>query len=296
MKKRTAFSLFELSIVAVIIGILTTGVIQGSNLIKSARINSARLLTSTSPVPQINGLVAWYETSMRNSFLESESYDTAQPTTWYDISPNSVNVQNSVSKRNTLTRTASSSAVYRSSGINKFPALQFYTGFGTVFSLSSLYQGKLAQSTIFFVFRPQVVVGTTTLYLMKSYSGGTTAIGVNSNSVTLNAGTSAATGTSTNAANISYNKDYILAAYFNGSSSAVYVNDVTNLIGGTTINPGTDSVDGLKIGAATIGPTDTGLSGFLSEVIIYDHPLNLRERKDIMGYLSKKYRISVSNL
>lgn len=296
MKKRTAFSLFELSIVALVIGILTTGVIQGNNLIKSARVNSARLLTSTSPVPQINGLVTWYETSMRSSLLEAESYEAAQPTTWYDISPNSVNVQNAVSKRNSLTRSATSDAVYKASGINKFPTLNFSTSTTSYFGISNLYQGTIAQSTIFLVFRPQIAVSSTALYLFKSYNSDTTAISIKSNSVTLDAGSSVSTGTVTNAASISYNKDYILAAYFNGTSSAVYINDTTNLIGGATVSPGTNSISGLKIGGASISSSSNGFSGFLSEVIIYDHPLNLRERKDVMNYLSKKYRISVSNL
>jgi len=50
MKKHQAFSLVELSIVILIIGVLIAGVIQGSNLVTKFRIKTAQTLTQSSPV------------------------------------------------------------------------------------------------------------------------------------------------------------------------------------------------------------------------------------------------------
>lgn len=50
LKKITAFSLIELSIVVLVIGILIAGFIQGSKLVSKAALNSARTLTESSPV------------------------------------------------------------------------------------------------------------------------------------------------------------------------------------------------------------------------------------------------------
>ncbi len=61
MKKITqkAFSLIELSIVILVVGILITGVIQGSNMVKKSQLQSARNLTTSSPVSGIKDLMLW---------------------------------------------------------------------------------------------------------------------------------------------------------------------------------------------------------------------------------------------
>lgn len=294
-KVKQAFSLIELSTVIIIIGLLTAGIIQGKGLIYSARVNSARAATAVSVVPKIDGLVAWYETSLSESFLGDEAVEGEYPTTWYDISPISQSASNDIGNRNTLSRTADSYVVYRASAINNLPSIQFYTANDAEFSISSLYQGTLSRATIFLVFNPQIEVSSTTLYIFRSYDDATS-IGMQSDSINLYAGSSVSTGTTTNAADILYNEDYILSAYFNGSTSEVYINDTTNLIGNGDLSPGTGSLDGLKIGATTDGTSTTGFTGFLSEVIIYDRPLNFQERQEVMRYLSQKYKIAVSNL
>ena len=48
-----AFSLIEISIVLLIIGILVAGVTQSSRLISQSKINSARAMTQSSPVSSI---------------------------------------------------------------------------------------------------------------------------------------------------------------------------------------------------------------------------------------------------
>ncbi|MBL6664214.1 MAG: prepilin-type N-terminal cleavage/methylation domain-containing protein, partial [Rickettsiales bacterium] len=53
-RNKTAFSLLELSIVIVIIGVLIVGVIGGKHIIKKSRISTAQSLTSSSPISGIN--------------------------------------------------------------------------------------------------------------------------------------------------------------------------------------------------------------------------------------------------
>ena len=50
MKRQQAFSLIELSIVILVIGILIPGVMQGRELISKVHLQTARLLTTSSPV------------------------------------------------------------------------------------------------------------------------------------------------------------------------------------------------------------------------------------------------------
>lgn len=295
MDKKRAFSLVELSVVVIIIGILIAGVTQGVGMIKVSRLANARSLTSKSIVPEIDGLVAWYETSLQSSFKSSEALDGTNLTTWYDISPASI-----ANGRNILTKTAASDATYQASGINKIPSINFSSS--GKFTLTNFYQGNSAQATVFLVFEPTSSPNSTQKIIFDSYYGTgysdlPSAIGIKNNTVHMNGKTSVDTLTSTNPASFVAGKDYILAGYFNDSYSKAFVNDATSMIGGSTINlnVGTNKqLSGLTIGTSRYGRNP--FDGFVSEVIIYNRPLQLQERKDVMKYLARKYQISVKNL
>ena len=86
---KKAFSLIELSIVILIIGILVAGVTQSSRLIRAMKIQSARQLTMSSPVPSISNLNLWLETTLEKSFNDTETSNGSTITKWYDINPQS---------------------------------------------------------------------------------------------------------------------------------------------------------------------------------------------------------------
>ena len=100
-KKYSAFSLIELSIVILIIGVLIAGVTQASRLVRQSKLTTARTLTQSSAVNSIKGLLLWLEPTMDNSFKSSETTDANPITTWYDINPQ-------VSLPNTFTSNSSS--------------------------------------------------------------------------------------------------------------------------------------------------------------------------------------------
>lgn len=60
-KTKSAFSLIELSIVIIIIGVLIVGITKASNTIAKFRIETAKSLTMNSPVQSIKGLVLWFD-------------------------------------------------------------------------------------------------------------------------------------------------------------------------------------------------------------------------------------------
>lgn len=92
MKK--AFSLIELSIVVLIIGILVAGVTQSSRLIRKMSLATAQSLTRSSPVNSIKDIVGWWETCLDESFggtqpEEDQNGGTDGISTWYDLNPQS---------------------------------------------------------------------------------------------------------------------------------------------------------------------------------------------------------------
>ena len=88
--KNSAFSLIEVSIVFLVVAILIIGASQGYGLVKSARISNARSITAKSPISSTPDLLAWYETTSKDSFDQSQISDGAQLTKWKDISRSSI--------------------------------------------------------------------------------------------------------------------------------------------------------------------------------------------------------------
>ncbi len=281
MHKKTAFTLVELLVVLIVILIIITGVIKGGSLTQASRILGARSITAKSVVPQINGLVAWYETSTKNSFLESQASKGAQITKWYDIGSSPV-----APVSNTLTKTAALNVTYANEGINKFPSILFSGSSSSKITLSSFYQGSSAQNTIFLVFNPSSLTSRATLVDSIS-SGSTASIGIKSNAVTINAGNLLS-----GSAKIETNNSYIVAAYFNGTISKIYMNNSETAV--ASGNSGSNTLTGLTIGADKSGAEM--FTGMISEVIIYDRILAIQERRDVFRYLEDKYKITVTGI
>ncbi|NBO24788.1 MAG: prepilin-type N-terminal cleavage/methylation domain-containing protein [Chlamydiae bacterium] len=71
--QKKAFSLIELSVVVLIIGILIAGITSGSRLVRDSRLKSAAQLTKSSDVNNIPDLVLWLEPTLENSFAVADS-------------------------------------------------------------------------------------------------------------------------------------------------------------------------------------------------------------------------------
>ena len=284
--KKSAFSLLELSVSLVVVSLLMAMVSQGIKIIASSSLTTARSLTSKSPVPNISGLIAWYETSSVDSFKTNEAFDGKQISAWYDISPNSI-----PAKKNTLMRTTSAAITYEAEGINKLPSIYFNTVSGTpTLSLSSFYQGRSAQTTVFVVSQPTTVSGLTGVLFDSSSQDSNMTLGALFSTYAQICGGNCVNISQT----ITANSPYISAFYLNSTNSKIYLNNASTIIGGAVVNAGTNSMNGFCVGMDRGG--NWGIRGLISEVIVFNRPLMDRERKDVMGYLSKKYGILVTGL
>ncbi len=96
-----AFSLIELSIVILVIGVLIAGVIQGANMVKKSQLQTARNLTTSSPVSGVKDLMLWYETSLESSFKTTEAADNTQISVWYDNNKQSMAKNNATQATST---------------------------------------------------------------------------------------------------------------------------------------------------------------------------------------------------
>lgn len=117
IKNRKAFSLIELSVVILVIGILVGGVTQGTRLVREFKLSTARTVTQSSAVPGIRDLELWLETTGEKSFIDAEAVEGTSVSTWYDI-----NVNND---KHTATSSLTARPTYRRAALNGLPALTF---------------------------------------------------------------------------------------------------------------------------------------------------------------------------
>ena len=119
-KYQKAFSLVELSMVILIIGILIAGVSQGIDLYGDFKLTSARNLTSGSIVAGVPNLSMWWETTAENSFVNPKPNDGDLINQWNDINSQRAMKINLFNTSNSASRPA-----YKASAINNLPALKF---------------------------------------------------------------------------------------------------------------------------------------------------------------------------
>ena len=112
-----AFSMIELAVVILIIGVLIGGILASQKFIAKFRITTAQTLTISSPIHGIYDSVLWLESSLDKSFKDSESSDTNSLSAWYDV-------RESVNKNNATQSNSGNYPTY-SNSINSIQAVKF---------------------------------------------------------------------------------------------------------------------------------------------------------------------------
>lgn len=287
--RHSAFSLIELSVVILVIGILITGVMRGFSMIKNFKLQQAVSLTRNSPVSGILNLVGWYETSLEESFSDDESEDNSKISLWNDI-----NMQSSV-KRNATQATDTNKPFYITNVFNgALPALRFdgvddYVNFDGTSLIQSNY-------TIFVVEQRRgngstlncFIAGTTrstNQNLHMGYRGSTT--------VTL-----AHYGNDLNYINAvsSYSSPQPRIFTFRLNSNIgkeIWLNGGTAPDASTTQSAYISTYGGSSFGRSVNSTSTFYYIGDLAEIIIYNRALKNEERQSIETYLSVKYDIAL---
>ena len=277
MTKR-AFSLIELAVVLVVIGILTVAITKGSSLIYSARTSSAKSFTASSKIHEIDGLVAWYDNVLPDNFDSADKVDNEPVAYWQDVSS-----QYNISEgSNRLTRTQSSEVVYRTSGIGNLPSLQF-TSSGN-FTLASLAAGNSNLSSVFVVLSPTLSFGGSTMTFLDSFDTSDNALSMSATKFSIESGSSQSANQ-----NFTVGGEYVLGVNLKGGGSEIFVNDVDSVA--SVASMAINGFSGLTLGTDRGGADN--FTGLISEVIIFDRILTESERRYVMSYLSKKYKIRV---
>jgi len=150
MKKNKAFSLLEISVVIIILGILISGIYSAIDLYQDYKITIAKNLTQNSRVTRIEDLVLWLETSQKSSF-EPNIIDNGQRISkWKNISPNILESERSLNNAIPQSQTPPK---FIEGAINDLPALDFNKDENNNLWVRSGFDGDGKDSSIFLVLK-----------------------------------------------------------------------------------------------------------------------------------------------
>jgi prepilin-type N-terminal cleavage/methylation domain-containing protein len=122
---KKAFSLIEISVVILIIGMLIAGISQGIDLYQDMRLATARSLTLNSRVNRIEDLTMWFEVTSEKSFENPNPQDGERIALWKNIN---FKLFNRIDVAKIPTDPDSSKPFYVRNAINNIPALRFDNG------------------------------------------------------------------------------------------------------------------------------------------------------------------------
>ena len=280
MKPKLAFSLIELSIVILVIGILVTGITQGSRIISSSRLTTANSLSKSSPVASMDKLLMWYDATSKDSYVNFDSIKSGDTiTALKDSNPQSTN-------KNDLTGTAS----YLENAINGLPAIDFN---GSTQSFDSLTANSASGSAaIIAVLNADDV--TTLSGIVTSY--GAWAVGsihFNAYNGRFESAVNPGGGSKFITPTVQTAKPYIITIICDPSGKiSGYVNSVA-------ATPYTDAGNvainlKISIGKWFDGASNTRFfNGKIGEVMIFNRAVKDNERTAVEDYLSRKWSIAL---
>ena len=290
-KPKKAFSLIEISITLLIIGLLIAGISKASDMITESKLKSARAITKSSPVTRLNNLVLWIETTATESWSDGFRYDGAQASrTLKDINPQVIPPDSFSFGSGTIT--------YKQDAYNSLPSISLGSviSSSSARSSSSIFDINSNGFTIFAVVKPQM--GTTATPII-SFEESTPA---SNKKIVLQY--SAASATTYKAASLIYpasaettttsdvvssivdKKIEVITAQADATKATIFSNG-NGFSASTAVPYKPIAIDGLfKIGS--------GVEIF--EIIIVGERLNDSTRKRIEQYLFKKWNIPSDKL
>lgn len=275
-----AFSLIEVSIVLLIIGILIAATISAKALIKNSRIAAAQSKTRAAPINSIPNSVIWLESSLESSFANEEAEDGTDLNSWNDIKSGSAAPINNGSA-------GSMNPIY-SNTINSIQAVKFAGDANSYFEIDGsalnnsdytiiLLEKRQGDGANYFLSDDSTSTDDNeTIQLGYSASGEIKHSQGSGNEYTSSLENYSASNQTPKIFVFIQNASMGKKTYINGFLAAENTSDTTQLTG----------INKLHLGK--------NYSGEIGEFVIFDRALKNEERKSIEKYLMQKWRMDSS--
>jgi prepilin-type N-terminal cleavage/methylation domain-containing protein len=299
--KKLGFSLIELSVVILIIGILIIGVSKGSRLLNESKLKSAQSLTKSSPVNLMDDLVLWLDASSDENIatgafnanpqdFDSDLFEGSEISSWRYSIP---------TKTSTFSVAAASDSnrpTYTENGINGLPAINFLGNGGssqTLINSQSIFAAGQEKYSMIAVFSGNTI-NSGTSFIFTQYNstcdGATAGIIAQGGEVGYY-GCGVGKDLKSSATALSNNTNYLITITVDktaATTTSIYLNSKTITLAD---NHGINTLGG---GETRIAGSINSSSISLSELILFDDLLKASEIADVQDYLSKKYGINLN--
>lgn len=269
--KKTAFTLVELSIVLIIIGLIVTGVVAGGSLVEVAKVSGAKSITKTSPVLAMEDLSLWIEATTDESFNDVVPSDGDAVSGIDDINP-----QISTGAGDATQGTPANQPAFATNVQNGLPMMRFETGDFLDTSITYSYVQPL---TLFVVANSddysgdflRLVTQGLFPYVLGASESGTLYSDSNGGAVALD---------------VSVNQAEIYAIRHNGigSTTTYYKNGVSE--SNSNVFNVSDSSNPWRLMVEPSG-------GYIGEVIMFKRALSDADVAKVNNYLSTKWGIAL---
>lgn len=301
--RKLGFSLVEISVVILIIGILIAAIKASTSFVSRSKVASAQNLSSNTAIYGMKDLVLWLETSLPDSFNDESEGETLY--LWSNNSP-SYNIGSALQTDETK------APIYVENSINDLPAARFIDS-DTHLEISKV-SNLLEQSDL-------------TIFILEKRDAGSSGKIISTNSASTNfniyydatnqividkpdgsAGTGFATNPEPNLHFITLydgdgDNDFEINAKKIIRDGFYYYNNKKLPQSGDMPSPDIEIHNGLNssrfptdsIGdIITIGDATQAYVGNISEIIIFNRRLRKEELLDIFSYFESKYNLSLS--
>ncbi len=279
--KAKAFTLIELSIIILIIGIMLAGTFIGTRLVAKSRLAAAESLARSSPIPGIKDNMLWLETSLSGSIDTAQANDGNAVTSWYDQSSNSAKP---------LVVAVGSGPTYANT-INYVHAIKFIGSTANYLQISDASFLNNTDYTIM-VLEKRQSSGSNNYFLGEASANpnDSLALGYSSDSTVIHAQGNQSYTTSATVSSYASSTDKPRQFTFVHSSTAgnsTYINGILAAADATK----TAHLSGIS--SLAIGK---GYTGEIGEIAIYARALKPEERQPIEDYAGKKWTRSINRI
>ena len=288
-KTPSAFTLVEISVVIIIIGILLAGISQVFEMISEASLKSARTLSKASRITRTDDLALWLDATSDKAF-DKEKDDNSTVSIWKDTNPKSTSPASSSSTLSSLYPS------YILSGISSLPAVRFKKTSATVGNCvtipSQSFVNNSEDFTLFLIYNPKSLDDG--IILEKNNATATNfpfSLELNSGFYKFSVKNSANTIGITNPKQAIINTpNLIRLSRTKGSQIEITVNGVSSTQS-DTLTSSTLNTTELAIGCRNGTSPTSFISGDIGEIAFFDRNLSVKEKADIDEYFYKKWKM-----
>ena len=291
---KKAFSLIEISVVILIIGMLIAGISQGIDLYQDSRLATARSLTQNSRVNRIEDLTMWFEATSEKSFENPNPQDDDRIALWKNIN---FKLSNRIDVVKVQADPDSSRPFYVRNAINNIPALRFDNSqFLTASNVKISEIVSSDQATVFMVQNNFSGDDSTSTFGWNNGNYRFQSHAQEGGKVLMDFGSTLSGHRTTTATLTDFlNQNKIITFVKNGSKGKVKINSAIltdSLSSNATIDLSL-SAD-FSIGRYPPGNYAYCFRGYIGEFIVFKKALTDAEISSIETYLSKKWAIKIN--